>query len=566
MSQTRTGQDVFELRSNRRSLIKGAAAAGIAAAGMGSLRFQAGAQGTPEASAIAGTPGGILKLVLPDATQVDLNPIGIRTLGAFYLQSCMYDGLIRSSASWDEVEPALAESWDVSDDGLTYTFNLRQGVNWHDGQPFTSADVLYTYGLILNKDIGSYMASDLTIIEGAQAYLDGTADTISGLTAPDDNTVVFKLTETSGPFAFSILTQHSMLPEHVWKDVSAEEMVKPGTWEKGQVGTGPFQFTEYVPDQYLQLDRHDDGWHGAPLLDQVLFVHVGSTPEAWGAALESGDLDYTQFASTDFDRMSGIESLNVGSKPVYNTRHLYVNLQQPFLQDEKVRQAIAHAIDRPSICDQVLTHMATPLDGIAPLGFWVNPDVPAYPYDTQKAKDLLAEAGWDPNQELQMSYYYADQAHADAFSVIQQQLIDAGIKATVFQVDPATIPDFYYADGAPYHIMLGGLGMAPDMDEFSSLFTSTATWPNGQNATHYNNPEVDQLFVDGRRETDRDKRKAIYDQLQVITSTELPAIPFYNLNLVAGFNNRVQNGEAIFNVWNRPYNWHIEEVWVTDGQ
>ncbi|MCC6944180.1 MAG: ABC transporter substrate-binding protein [Thermomicrobiales bacterium] len=566
MAETRSQQIRPELRFDRRSLMKGAAAAGIAAPGLGGLSTRVMAQATPGTE--GGTPvaGGTLKLTLDAATSVDLNPIGIRTLDSFYLSSCIYDGLIRSSASWDEVEPALAESWDISDDGLTYTFHLRQGVTWHDGEPFTSADVLFTYGLILNKAIGSYMASDLTIIEGAQEYLDGTADTIAGLTAPDDNTVVFRLTETSGPFAFSILTQHSMIPEHVWKDVSAEEMIKPVTWDSGHIGTGSFQFTEYAPDQYLQLDRYDGSWRGAPLLDQVLFVHVGTTPEARGAALESGDLDYASFASTDFERMSGIETLNVGSKPVYNTRHLYVNLQQSFLQDERVLQAIAHAIDRPAICEQILTHMSSPLDGIAPEGFWTNPDVPKYPYDTAKAKELLAEAGWDPNQELQMSFYYADQAHADAFSIIQQQLIDAGIKATVFQVDPATIADFFYADNAPFHIMLGGLGMAPDMDGFSGHFMSDATWPNGQNASHYSNPEVDQLFIDGRRETDRDARKVIYDKLQVITSTELPAIPFYNLHLVAGFNKRVQNGDAIFNVWNRPYNWHIEEVWLSDGK
>lgn len=562
MSISRTGHDRVELRANRRTLMKGAAAAtGVAAVGMRGFSH-AGAQ---DASPVAGTPGGTLKLTLQPSTSVDLNPIGIRTLGAFYLQSCIYDGLIQSSASWDEVEPALAETWEVSEDGLTYTFNLRQGVTWHDGEAFTSEDVLFTYHTILDPAIGSYMATDLTIIEGAQAYLDGTAETISGLTAPDDNTVVFQLTETSGPFAFSILTQHSMIPQHVWADVPAEEMVKPVTWETGQIGTGPFQFDEYAPDQFLRLTRYDTAWRGAPLLDEVLFVHVGTTPEAWGAALEAGDLDYTQIASTDFDRMSGIEGLTIGSKPVYNVRFLAVNLQQPFLQDVRVLQAIAHAIDRVEICAQILTHMSEPLDGLAPLGFWVNPDVPAYPFDPEKAKTLLAEAGWDPAQELQMSFYYADQAHMDAFSIIQQQLIDVGINATVFQVDPATIPEFYYEEGAPFHIMLAGFGMAPDMDEFSSLLSTDALWPNGQNATHYANAEVDGLFMEGRQETDLDARKAIYDQLQVITSTELPFIPFYNLKLTAGFNNRVQNGEAIFNVWNRPYNWHIESVSVSDG-
>ncbi len=562
MSISRTGHDLTTISANRRTLMKGAAATGIAAAGMRGLSH-AGAQ---DASPVTGAPGGTLKLTLNASTSVDLNPIGIRTLGAFYLQSTMYDGLIQSSASWDEVEPALAETWDVSEDGLTYTFHLREGVTWHDGEPFTSEDVVFTYETILNKDIGSYMATDMTIVEGAQAYLDGTAETISGLTAPDDSTVVFQLTEPSGPFAFSILTQHSIIPQHVWADVPPEEMVKPGTWETGQIGTGPFQFDEYVPDQYLRLTRYDDAWRGAPLLDEVLFVQVGTTPEAWGAALEAGDLDYTQIASTDFERMSAIDNLTIGSKPVYNVRFLAVNLQQPFLQDERVRQAIAHAIDRAEICAQILTYMSEPLDGLAPLGFWVNENVPAYPYDPEKAKALLAEAGWDPAQELQMSFYYADQAHMDAFSIIQQQLIDVGINATVFQVDPATIADFYYEEGAPFHIMLGGFGMAPDMDEFSSLLSSDALWPNGQNATHYANTDVDALFDEGRQETDRDARKAIYDELQVITSTELPFIPFYNLKLTAGMNNRVQNGEAIFNVWNRPYNWHIESVSVSDGE
>ena len=250
MSISRTGHDFAELRSNRRTLMKGAAATGIAAAGMRGFSH-AGAQ---DASPVAGTRRNTQAGASAASTSVDLNPIGIRTLGAFYLQSCMYDGLIQSSASWDEVEPALAETWEVSDDGLTYTFHLRQGVTWHDGEAFTAEDVLFTYHTILDRAIGSYMATDLTIVEGAQAYLDGTAETISGLTAPDDNTVVFQLTETSGPFAFSILTQHSIIPQHVWADVPAEEMVKPATWETGQIGTGPFQFDEYLPDQFLKLD------------------------------------------------------------------------------------------------------------------------------------------------------------------------------------------------------------------------------------------------------------------------------------------------------------------------
>ena len=140
----------------------------------------------------------------------------------------------------------------------------------------------------------------------------------------------------------------------------------------------------------------------------------------------------------------------------------------------------------------------------------------------------------------------------------------SGSTPTVFQVDPATIPEFYYEEGAPFHIMLAGFGMAPDMDEFSSLLSSRRPLAQRQNAVHYANTEVDGLFIEGRQETDRDARKAIYDELQIITSTELPLHPLLQPEaLTAGTNNRVQNGEAIFNVWNRPYNWHIESVSVS---
>jgi peptide/nickel transport system substrate-binding protein len=547
---------VNEVRFNRRQLAAGFA--GLAAAT--ALPFSGSFAGAALAQDDAGLT---LKLYLGEATNVDLNPIGVRTLGANYLQSCIYDGLVVSSPSWDEVEPALAETWEISEDGLTYTFNLRQGVTWHDGTPFTSADVLFTYKTLLTKAIGSIYATKLLAIAGGQEFYDGTATELTGVTAPDDNTVVFTLKEPFAPFVFSVLSNHSIIPEHVWSSKTAEDMAKPGTWETGQIGTGPFKFVTYEPDKFLEVGRYDTAWRGKPILDRVLFVTVGTTPEAWAAALEAGDLDFSQVPATEYERLQTVSSLVMATKPVYNVRFLSVNVAKPYLSDKRVRQAIAHAIDREGICAEILKYSSTPTNTLTPSAKWANAAVPAYAYDPEKAKALLAEAGWDANQELVLSFYYQDQPHADSMAIVQQQLTDVGIKATVNLIDGSTVQSYYY-DDAEFDVLMGGFGVSPDFDEFSNVFVSTAVWPAGQNAMKYSNARVDELFREGRITSDDAARKTIYDELQVILADELPWIPFYNLQLAAGFNTRVQNGDAIFNVWNRPYNWNIEKVSVSE--
>ena len=164
--------------------------------------------------------------------------------------------------------------------------------------------MLFTYKTILTKAVGSYMASTLfSIVAGAEDFFNGTPTEFRGMTAPDDNTVVFTLSAPNAPFAFSILTQHSIIPEHVWKDVPAEEMTKPATWETGQIGTGPFKFVEYQPDQFLKLDRMPMPGAAPRCLMAFSSCMVGTTPEAQAAALEKGDLDYAGVPAAEYDRL-----------------------------------------------------------------------------------------------------------------------------------------------------------------------------------------------------------------------------------------------------------------------
>lgn len=555
MSRKDTVETITNAKMNRRSLGLGAAGVAGAAAITGKLGGL-----SPQGALAQDDFSNTLKLSLAAATNVDLNPIGVRTLDSFWLNSCIYDPLVVLSPSWDEVEPALAESYEVSEDGLVYTFHLRQGVTWHDGEAFTADDVQFTYTTILTQELGSTWAADLQIIAGATEYFEGTADSISGIEIVDDHTITFTLVRPNSPFITATLTQNTIIPEHVWGGLTPEDLAKPVTWDTGHIGTGPFQFVQYQPDQFIELSRYDEAWRGAPLLDRILFVHVGTTPEAMTAALEAGDIDYLgAIPAAEYDRLEGLGTLNMSADPVYNVRFLSINSAKPGLDNKLVRQAFAHAMDKAGIVEAIIGRGGTNADTITVSQAWANPNVPTYEYDVEKAKALLAEAGWDANQEVVVSLYYTDQAHADSIATVQQMFSEAGINASVLSLDGGAIQAYYY-DNAEFDIMLAGYGYAPDFDAFARHFTTDGFYPQGQNAGKFSNARVDELFETGRTSTVMEDRQAAYNEVQEILMDELPWIPFYHLNLVAGMNKRVVDGDSLVNVWNRPYNWNIEKV------
>lgn len=534
-----------------------AASAGAVAAGV------IGKRGWTTAQEASGPVGGTLWLDL--AANVNLSPIGAGPARAFYLQSTVYDGLVITSADWEAVEPALAESWDVSADGLTYTFNLRQGVTWHDGAPFTSADVEFTYRTLLTQAIASAWVGDLLAIKGARDFYEGATEVVEGISAIDDHTITITLDAPNAAFVGNALTFHSMIPRHVWGETPAEELAKPETWEQTHVGTGPFKFSAYEIDRFIELVRNEDSWRGAPLLDRVMFVRVGTTPDAIAAALESGDLDFARIPQTEMERLSQLPHLTVSSKSIFNIRALAVNLAKPYLQDKRIRQAFAHGIDRSTLCSAVLGGLCEPTNSLAVSAAWRNTNLPAYEFDPEKARALLAEAGWDADQEIELGVYYQDQQSLDYIAAMQQQLNNIGVKASLTTIEAVAVQTYYY-ENAEFDVLYIGYGIAPDMDAYRIVLSSDAIYPAGQNATSYANPRVDELFVQGAAATVQEDRKAIYDELQEIVADELPWIPLHILQIAGGFNNRVINGDAIFNQWTRPYNWNIESVAVSDGE
>jgi peptide/nickel transport system substrate-binding protein len=479
--------------------------------------------------------------------------------------SLVYNGLVNLTADWNDVEPALAEKWNISPDGLTYTFFLRQNVKWHDGKPFTAADVEFTYKTILTKALGSIYAKNVNMIKGAQNFYDGKTTALEGLKVVNEYQVEITLERPTAPFLLNTLTETCIIPKHVWSEVPAETLAKPATWEKNQIGTGPFKWSKFENDKFVELVRYDDYFRGKPNIEKVLMVKVGTTPEATAVALEKGELDYTTVPATEIDRMNKLGHLTIYTKPVYNLRFLSINVNKPYFKDKRVRQAVAYGVDRVGLCEAVLLKVCEPWNSISVTKVWYNTELPKYPYDPAKAQALLKEAGWDANREIELSLYYNDQLSKDYIAAVQQQLAKIGMKAKVVQLDGPGVTPYYYQD-KKFDIMYAGFGVAPDMDVFRGTFHSEATYPSGQNAMLYSNPRIDELFTKGQTAQTQAERKKIYDEVQTILADELPWVPLHLLRIVAGFNKRVQNGEAIANVWNRPYNWQIEKTWLSDGK
>ena len=299
------------------------------------------------------------------------------------INEMIFDGLTR----WDEnmqVSPRLATSWEVSDDGLTWTFKLRENVLWHDGEAFDADDVAYTFNeIVLNDELGATNANIYAPIDRVEIV--------------DSHTVKFLMNEPFSSLPEYLTYYEGILPEHIFAGV--EDPWSLSSFNKeGPIGTGAFRFEAYQSGAFVRLVRNADYWDGEPKLREVTF-QVVPDPDAQIAQMLSGNLDLISVENpTLLSRLQSVPGLafDAQSENVY----YFVILHQtdPRFQDARVRQGLLHAIDRQAIIDSVLEGYGSVATGpIAPVQqeFYTD-EVEQYPYDPDRARELLAEAGWTP--------------------------------------------------------------------------------------------------------------------------------------------------------------------------
>ena len=430
----------------------------------------------------------------------------------------------------------LAESWDASADATVYTFHLREGVKFHDGEPFTAEDVVFSFHAAANLATGSAYASNLGPIVGAEAFTNGETDSIDGVRAVDDNTVEIELNEPDAYF-LQVLAQIYILPEHILGSIAPEDIPGSDFSLNSPIGTGPYMLLDFDNvNQVVTYEAYRDYHWGTPKIKTVQWVHIPD-PESQIIAFDKGEIDYAPWHIWNeghFKQAIAIPSLNNVPRPWAFVGGININVSQPYFQDARVRQAMFHAIDRRQFLSD--TGYDRLYDGFFDLAAWAkNSDVSfsaRYPYDPDRARELLAEAGWDPNQEIIL---YTTVTGADPIRLaIQQMLGDVGMKVVIQQVETAVTDKAHHEDRPPtYDIYTTGMGLN---DPGLAVWTSLRCDAPG-NFFGYCDPELDALIEQDRVATTLEERVEILQQVEAILLEDPPLIPLTYSPQYVGFSN-----------------------------
>jgi len=437
-----------------------------------------------------------------------------------------------------EVIPQLAESWDISKDGLTYTFHLRKGVKFHDGYPFTAKDVEFTYTLLANKKIGSLYFGKIEPVKGVKEYYDGKVDKVSGIQVMDDYTIKFTLKEPNVAFLTNLI--FPIVPEHIFSKIPIEQINKSPESRK-LIGTGPFKLVKYVTDQYYEFERFDDYWQGKPHIEKI-YMKLAKADVAI-AMLEKGEIDYIpEFPISEVNYVKSLPNADILTKENITWPWLLgVNrTQKPYFKDKRVLQAFMYAFDRQGYINSVLQSYGKVTNVSITNPPWAVPDdseINLYPYNPEKAKALLKEAGWDPNQVLKLVYYPGNKERGEFAVLAQQMLRNVGVTVDVVCMDVARAVEVLHS--GDFDLFLSGAGELPDPDASSVYFESSKIWPAGPNYHYIADKRLDELFKKGRETFDLAERAKIYKQINIILNDELPWLMICTPMYLAAMNKRV---------------------------
>lgn len=425
-----------------------------------------------------------------DQAPVGLDPHVVTAFSSFAVIGQIYDGLLEVNAGL-ALEPALATSWTVSDDGLTYVFQLRDGVKFHNGRTMTAEDVVYSFDRIMNPETGSPQASRF--------------NEVASLVATGPLEVTFTLKEPFAPF-LSNLTNLTVVPREVVE-------ANGGSLQQAAVGTGPFMLKEIVPDTYVLLVANPDYYRpGQPKLAELRYNVV---PEASTRA--AGMRTGTYNLIPDVDPATAETLKNARGVTLMGVQDLAytllgLNVSRAPFNDPLVREAINYAIDRDEIVDAVYFGNAVPGGPLSPgLEEWATPvsNFPCYATNPDKARELLAQAGYPNGFDADLITFGTIQVVSDVAQVVQAQLATVGIRLKVNVAEFGAFVQAWRNSDFDTFVSLNGGSTDPDGYLYRTFVTGGST-----NVFKFSDPSVDELLKLGRTTTDHAERVNVYDHLQ----------------------------------------------------
>ena len=436
----------------------------------------------------------------------------------------IFNGLVRYDTDLSIIGN-LAESWDISKDGLVITFPLRKGVRWTDGVEFTADDVMFGYKTIRDEKTPTAYKEDYLQVKKAEVL----------------DRYTFRVTYEK-PFAPALSTWGNLvvLPKHLLEGKDIKDIPK-SEFARKPVGMGPYKFVKWTTGQEIVLESNKDYFEGRPYIDRYIYRIIPDQATMF-LELQAGGVDWTGLTPIQYTRQTDTPYFKKNFQrfryPVFAYTYMGFNLKHPLFKDKRVREAIAYAVDKEEIIDVVLFGLGRPATGPYVPDTWpYNPDVKKYAYNPEKAKALLAEAGWKDSDgdgvldkdgkpfKFTIRTNMGNTLRKNTATIIQQRLEKTGIKVEIIALEWSTFIN-EFIDKRRFEAVILGWSIGLDPDQYD-IWHSSKTKEKEFNFVSYSNPEVDELLDKGRRTFDIEERKRVYYRIQAILADELPYIFLY---------------------------------------
>ncbi|GAC1300596.1 MAG: peptide ABC transporter substrate-binding protein [Vulcanimicrobiaceae bacterium] len=529
--------------------------------------------GTTESTAAGGggserhpwTKPGILRVGLQTAPNT-LNPLLASNTTESMVGRLMFDVLVSVDGTGKNQVPVLAETvptlanGGISKDGLTLTYHLRKNVKWHDGVAFSSKDVKFSWNAILNRNNNVITHSGYELVRAVDT--------------PDAQTVIFHMKKRFSPAVDTLFGEsddpYEVVPEHI---LGSLHDINAIPFNSAPIGTGPFKFKEWAHGDHITLVRNDDYFLGRPKLDQVVLRIIPDENTELNQ-LKTHDLDWQFEASPqEYKELKTMRDIVPILQDKNEYERIQINTTHPPLDDPRVRQAIAYAIDRRKLVDTLTFGSASVADQDHPPFMWAYAKgVTQYPHDIAKAKALLAAAGYTAGPDgdvakngrkltLQMVTNSTNATRRAAVVQVQAMLKAAGInlevKTYLGSMLFATMGQNGILQNGKFDLSWTGWVAGIDPDQ-SSIYTCSAQPPNGNNETHYCNPQMDAAENTALNEYDRAARTAAYARIEGLLARDLPEIPVWWPRMIQPINPDFKHftPNPVTESWN-AYTWDI---------
>jgi len=455
----------------------------------------------------------IIEASIGDASY--LNPILASDSASGDINGYVYNGLVKYDKNLNMVGD-LAESWDISEDGLVITFHLRKNVKWHDGEPFTSDDVKFTYEKLVDPNTKTPYASDYLMIDRFE------------IVDPYTVKIIYKEPFSPGLESWGM----GIIPKHIFE--KGDFNSHPAN--RHPIGTGPYKFVEWKTDERILLEANDDYFEGRPYINHIIYRIVPDQAVQF-LELRKGTIDTMGLTPDQFQKEAiskdFLDNFNKFRYPSFGYTYLGYNLKNPLFKDKRVRRAITFAINRQEIIDGVLLGLGQISTGPFPPTSWAyNKGIPVYEHNPEKAKKLLYNCGWQDRDgdgildkdgrpfSFTLMTNQGNKMRQLCATIIQFNLRDVGVQVKIRILEWAAFIH-QYIDKKNFDAVILGWSLSRDPDQYA-IWHSSQVKEGQYNFISYSNSEVDRLLVEGRRTFEMERRREIYHKIHAILAEEQP--------------------------------------------